>query len=281
MRTISRILGMNCYESDNAKHDYSCVLAELPEDLARRVFDLGLEKISNSDLYTEEEGHGREDHIHVTVKYGLLEQDPSDELTEIVENFPRFRMRLGRISLFTDPEDFDVVKIDVSSPELEELNKMISGLPNEDKHDFHPHCTIAYVKKGTCSNLVGLGDLEGEEFEVSKLRFSNADKDKKWFNLAESVVATADKGWLSPAGEFLPLDPGEAHGDYKESLFAQGIRLTPAQESWLEQHHNETGKTIEFDHYTSGKIVRLFGESTPENIVSSLLNDYKYGFKIV
>jgi len=57
-------------------------------------------------------------------------------------------VNLSGISIFENPE-FDVVKFDVNSKLLTKLNTLMKQLPHTSTFpEYHPHITIAYVKKG-------------------------------------------------------------------------------------------------------------------------------------
>lgn len=119
--------------------------------------------------------HGREDRIHVTVLYGIHDTNVADT-KKILSKVSPFTLRLGKVSLFTtSSSEFDVVKIEVSSAGLRQLNLL---LRDNLKHtltykDFIPHVTIAYVKKGTCGELTGKTDFNGWTIRVPSLVFSS------------------------------------------------------------------------------------------------------------
>ena len=154
-------------------YDFSSVQFDMPKSLAQKILTWGKKNIPNTDLYTEEEKYGRENEIHVTVKYGLHTTD-AREIEKIINGFGSFAIRLGNISRFVPPgKDYDVVKIEVDSKELSELHQLLGKLPNSDEHPtYRAHCTIAYVKKGCCSDLSGNPDLKGETVKVNCLTFN-------------------------------------------------------------------------------------------------------------
>ena len=51
-----------------------------------------------------------------------------------------------------------MVKLEVESPWLRALHTRLRGsIPNIETHPtYSPHCTIAYVKKGSCDDLEGM-----------------------------------------------------------------------------------------------------------------------------
>lgn len=68
----------------------------MPKTIAESILSWGKKNIANSDLYTEEKKYGRENEIHVTVKYGLHTADVR-KVQKVVEDF-------GSISRFV-PKD--------------------------------------------------------------------------------------------------------------------------------------------------------------------------------
>ena len=136
----------------------------LPPDLSNFVQEWGKLNIPDEDLYIDPEdgGMGREDEIHVTLLFGLKTPAPTPVLRKIIESTPQFQIELGAVSLF-ESEDYDVVKLDVVSPELHALNARIArAVPNEQTFPkYRPHITIAYTKPGSCHHLVGQDPTTG------------------------------------------------------------------------------------------------------------------------
>jgi len=100
----------------------SSAQVQVPNQIAEKILKFTL-AIPEEDLYIDEEGHGRELDVHVTIKYGLVTNDP-EEIKQVVEEeySPKsIAMTLGEVSLFTSEEnghDYEVVKIDVESKDL-------------------------------------------------------------------------------------------------------------------------------------------------------------------
>jgi 2'-5' RNA ligase len=161
------------------KYDYSSTQLDLPEQSATAVRDLS-RKIPDEDL--AEKGRvgeiGTSEGPHVTVKYGLHDNDPS-KVKELLADEKPITVRMGKTSIFENGEsgNGDVVKVDVDSPELRALNKKISdALDHTDTHpDYNPHVTVAYVKPGKGAKYAGDASLEGHVVTIDKLTFSGAD----------------------------------------------------------------------------------------------------------
>jgi hypothetical protein len=197
--------------------EFSCVMAPAPPEIKDAVIRFGQMFITDDELYSDPDdpgGFGRETDVHVTVKYGLHEADPSPELLRIIEETQPFEILIGPVTLFEN-EKFDVVKFDVDGEGLRELNRRISELPNGDTYpEYHPHMTVAYVTKGTCNELIGkpLFDEQIENqprFLVKAVTFSGKNKTKVTLflgkpNLSESENTGADHSDFVIFGHYGP-----------------------------------------------------------------------------
>lgn len=142
---------------DSGPHSYSCVMINLPEDLANQVMAWGKLNVKDEDVFVDKKGgKGRETEPHVTVLYGLLDENPTDMLTQVFEHTAPFDIKLGACSLFRNGE-YDVLKMEVLSPFLHALNRNVCSVAahENDYPTYLPHVTIAYVKPGTCDRLEG------------------------------------------------------------------------------------------------------------------------------
>ena len=174
-------------EKNGESHSYSCVMARFNKRDAQSVLDWSDKNIKDSVLYTEQSGFGRENEIHVTILYGLHTKNYLD-VKELMKDSPPFELELGVISKF-DNEKYDVIKFEVKSPVLHNLNKKLKTLDFTSKFDeYVPHCTVAYVKKGSCDHLLGNKALQGKVVRVDSIVFSPAEntfeKNKKVIPLA-------------------------------------------------------------------------------------------------
>jgi 2'-5' RNA ligase len=151
------------------KHEYCSTQIDLPPKAAAVVRKLGA-TVDDEDLTDD----GREDNPHVTVKYGLHDDDPA-ELIELLENEPPIRAAFGKTSFFPDSGSGDVLKVDIVSPDLHRLNKKIAdALEHTDTHPTYvPHATIAYVKPGLGKDYEGDESLKGRRVTVDHVTFSD------------------------------------------------------------------------------------------------------------
>jgi len=190
--------------------EYSCLLADAPDNLADAVIKWGQMYVMDDEVYTGDHSdrYGREADPHVTCKYGLHETQPSGELLRIIEETQPFEIEVMGCSLFESSPDYDVLKLDVESEALRQLNARLSQLPNSDEHDtYNPHLTVCYITKGTCRELVGKRLLA--EPTAADLRF-----------LVKSVV------FSPPAGEKIRLFLGKPNScAYLAGLSTHGCPL--------------------------------------------------------
>lgn len=157
-------------------HKFSCVIFFLPAKDAQYVIDWSKENIDDSMLFTDEE-KGRENEVHITVFYGL-HTNSSEDVLPIVKQFESAKVRFGSISKF-ESENCDVLKIDVDGSILRDMNKSLKELDfTSDFPTYRPHCTLAYVKKGSCDHLLKDTYFSGWETTVKEVVFSPAEGEK-------------------------------------------------------------------------------------------------------
>jgi 2'-5' RNA ligase len=126
------------------KNEYGCVMVNL--DINK--WDDLLNLIDNEDLYNpkDDPSYGKEKNPHVTILYGLHEDIPLEEIEEELSNISTPSLKFSDVSSFKNPQ-FDVLKFDVDSKDLNKLNKKFKEFPyTTDFPKYHPHCTIAYLK---------------------------------------------------------------------------------------------------------------------------------------
>lgn len=160
-------------------YDFSCLMSDFPQEVADEIYQWGIDNIPDEDLAE----NGREPHIHVTVKYGIHISDPTKVRDHLLNQKP-IKARLGKVSLFDTSDEHDVVKIDVDSPQLHELNGIISGNfeTTDTFPDYKPHVTIAYVKKGLGKKYNGRNDFEGRMVKLNSAIFSGKDNRETTLN---------------------------------------------------------------------------------------------------
>jgi tRNA nucleotidyltransferase/poly(A) polymerase/2'-5' RNA ligase len=148
-----------------------------------------LNKIKDVDLYHPEElQYGKEEEPHITVLYGFNETvTPEDIRAEIGDFDLPIKAKILGISLFNNPE-FDVVKLDIESPQLVELRRRVEQLPNTLTYtDYKPHMTIAYAIRGRGQKYVHRFKTP-IEIQSDKIVFSDKDRNKIKLDFSSEII---------------------------------------------------------------------------------------------
>ena len=165
---------------EGVDYDYSSLQIDLPQEVSSRIIQWGKAHIPEENLYdTEEKKFGRENDIHVTLLYGIIDKKPK-RVQELLSEVAPFEVRLGLVSFFKDHKDRDVVKIDVESSDLLKLHYDIrKGIDNKNDYPtYNPHVTVAYVKKRSCDDLIGDDFMLNKKFTVNTVVFSSSEGTK-------------------------------------------------------------------------------------------------------
>jgi hypothetical protein len=209
---------------------------------------------------------GKEDQYHLTALYGLIRND-CQEVASAVAGFGPVKVVFGSTSIFPSSDNdsqrggdaHDVVKVDVSSPDLIRLNKLLREQPNVNKFPkYVPHLTLAYVKAGEGEQFAGNDGVKGMELTFDKLIFSPAEGDKVAIKLtgakrkslppsngdgrlnghAKQLKALAkalpkEPEWVSVEGFSLGMAEKQAAGDAEKvaAIVAKKVK-EDAEESW-------------------------------------------------
>lgn len=164
-------------EIEKTKHEFSSTQVNLPKDESEKVLELGKKLIKDEDLAED----GREMNPHITAQFGI-ETNDAEAIRNALKDVAPFKVKLGKTSIFPAKEgaDYDVVKLDVDSPELHEIRKLIAAaVPHTNTHPtFIPHATLGYVKAGLGEKYVGNSELEGTEITFDKIVFSDRNRNQ-------------------------------------------------------------------------------------------------------
>lgn len=149
-----------------------------------------------------------EDESHITVRYGLHPsgKDLEGRIQTFVRDAGPITLRIGKPSVFQTPEA-DVLKLDIDSPKLHQLNELLTVFPHTDTHPkYVPHLTIAYLKVGTGDKytLQSLPEIIGKEFTATEFVFSNTEGKHEsitlnagqWGSLTSEEKLREFKEWL-------------------------------------------------------------------------------------
>ena len=151
--------------------------------------------IKKEDVFEKDGEYGIETEPHVTILYGFHnEVDANDVFDLYKENFELKPIEIGveGVSVFEN-EEFDVVKMDVSSKILSKMNSVMRELPNTtDFPKYHAHITLAYVKKDTGKNYIKAFE-KNRMLVGNELVFSTKKEKRKKLKLSAKGVLNEDK----------------------------------------------------------------------------------------
>ena len=186
-------------------HKYGCLMAPLPSVLAADLLAWTRANVPEQHLGPG----GIETTPHVTVKYGFKDAGPDHDarLRQVVRDFGAFPITLGPASLFTGGDDGDVLKLDVESDRLRELNKLVSFLfACEDKYpDYQPHVTLAYLDPKVSAPYASAGvPFTGRQVKFDRLLYSTAEGAEQFLPLGwlgSKRLEMQTKGWVTMGGK--------------------------------------------------------------------------------
>jgi 2'-5' RNA ligase len=185
---IKEDLRKQLLEKKGDTHDYGCAM--LFFNIGKKSWDEFQSMIDDEDIYTEEgdQSFGRENEPHVTILYGLHDTIDDKTIEELVDTIKAPELKLKKISIFENNDDYDVVKFDIigdSATKLGKMNAKFAKLPHTTSYpDYHPHSTIAYVKAGTGKKYVKtLSDDEAIKVTPTEFVYSKADGTKNKYKL--------------------------------------------------------------------------------------------------
>lgn len=175
------------------KYDYQSTQVNLQDRDSKDIIDFA-KKIPEDELSKDPTDNykaaqtGREDQPHITTLYGLGNDVTKDDIQKVLGDIKPFEVKLGKTSLFEN-DKYDVLKVDIDSPELRLVNKKLKALPTpgETFKDYKPHITIAYLKKGEGKKYSGNTTFEGKTITFNELTFSRSDGVQIKIPLKETV----------------------------------------------------------------------------------------------
>lgn len=184
--------------TESAGDEAHCVMVNLPKmaELMKYV-----DALPDDIIYNDASGeYGKELKPHITVLYGI--KPVSEEKTkQLLQKMPKnIVASLGTISLFEGAK-FDVLKIDVTSPHLTRINKLLCKEVeyNNDYPNYHPHVTLAYLKKGTGKDYVNDSRFSGKKFAFETFIYADGKRNHSQVPMQEYAVG-AGGGYGGMAG---------------------------------------------------------------------------------
>lgn len=164
--------------------DKGCLMAFVPPDQAEDILAFG-HSIPDDELAKD----GRENECHVTVLFGFTRAEP-ENIAKLLEGSGDLRFTLGKTSLFENPEEGDVLKIDVEGSEIHEMHHLLACTFDyvSDYPDYKPHLTVAHLKPGEGAKYAGDTRFLGRSVTASRLIFSSPSKEKTVIYLDDEPV---------------------------------------------------------------------------------------------
>lgn len=173
----------NFLQNLNEKHngnEYGCVYANVYID----NFKFLDKHILDGDYVKPKEKIAWDSHI--TLLYGVTVDVPNVVASAIGVLKP-FQIKFGKVNIFTEAStEHDVIYIEVEkTPQLVHVNNFLKNnlVHVETYPDFKPHITLAYVKKGKYSNLIGNDEFEGLKYDVTHIVYSDKENNVSNFYL--------------------------------------------------------------------------------------------------
>lgn len=168
-------------EDMSQEYSYNCFMLETPFKNWNNLLD----KISGSDLYIDENGGlGKENESHITILYGLHGEISFESIKELTDSFGKKNVeyKITGIGKFSN-DDFDVLKLNIESDDLNKLNSLACVYPYTNDYDtYHPHMTLAYLKKGMADKY--LREINNPIVKTSnKFSYSTVNKKKYYWDL--------------------------------------------------------------------------------------------------
>lgn len=134
-------------EKDSKMYDYGCLMVYLNIPFWNQL----LSKINPEHLYqTDNDRYGLESEPHCTILYGIHNDVDDEEVISLFSDLSKqdFDIKVDGIDCFFN-QDYDVLKLNVKSSKLNELNEIAKTLPHTTQYpDYKPHITLGYLKKG-------------------------------------------------------------------------------------------------------------------------------------
>jgi 2'-5' RNA ligase len=168
---------------------YDCIMFNAKFD--KEKWNDVLAQIDKSDLYEDPEGieeFGLENQPHITVIFGIHStENDRTKLIEKIKKYKPIKLKVSDIGMF-ETDKYDVLKLDIKPTKelLKYRDDLISTTKNTQSYpEYHPHMTLAYVKKGTGKKYLKKLKFNFNEFEFDTIIYSDHKYNKKKIKLEE------------------------------------------------------------------------------------------------
>jgi len=164
-------------EKDSTLYEYGCLMVYLNipnwNDFISRV--------DPNDLYeSTNERYGFETEPHCTILYGIHTDVNDDQIIEMFSNMKKseFDIQIDGVDCFYNKE-YDVLKLNVKSNKLNELNDLAKSLPHTSTYpDYKPHITLSYLIKGKGADYVNPTFNINLDNTIEKIVYSKPNGEK-------------------------------------------------------------------------------------------------------
>lgn len=163
----------------------SCLMLQVPKDLSGKISEWAAANVKPEHLYNKE-GKGMQRGHHITLAPQINDESAHSHIIDVMKNTQAMSVGLGNVGLFMDPQKgYHVLKIAVDPEKLAPVReRVIQGVEMYNPtYEFNPHITIAYVKPGTCHNLVDDETFKGMACDINSCIYSAVDGGDKFVNL--------------------------------------------------------------------------------------------------
>lgn len=178
-----------------ATYDYGCVMlyTTFPnmESLHKQIED--------EDVYInpDDSTFGLETEPHITLLYGLHDGVSLEDVAEVIKKHQFGDLIAHNVSMFDNPK-YDVLKFDIRYPVkggafLHKCNEDLKQFPFTTQFpEYHPHMTIAYIKKGEGQKYVDLFKDQEWNLSPSEVVYSMANGEKHSIEINQKTDASSD-----------------------------------------------------------------------------------------
>ncbi len=189
-----KALSLRDIPPEKLEHKYGCLLAIIPMGPSNEIVNWAKGLVWEQHLGSG----GFDQEPHVTIAYGFDGLTPFEiqVLRDIVAGQGEIVLTLGKLALFTDNPDGDVLHIEVESKDLTALNKEICErfpTPGNKQREYKPHLTLCYLHPEHSKQYTEYtGPLSGETITVNTAKWSGPDRKEELIPLYASQVSLDD-----------------------------------------------------------------------------------------
>lgn len=215
--------------------------------------------------------YGKEKLPHVTVLYGI-EASAEEKAKQILAKIPKsVKATLGKITKFSAPgKPYDVLKIEVNSPQLEKIHNFLRKHCENSWEwpDYHPHVTLAYIKKGECDKLIGDTRFSGASFAFDAFAYNNGIEGNQEKILMREYNVGTSGGYGGGAMAGGPVAPMNWAGTPSSNQTSRRLKDYPASRRYTYMQGNTIIGSSLYDTITQDDLKD--SRFSPEDIFAGL-----------